>query len=276
MQTREYCLPAGWYPRNPAEIEGFVSPFVSVQSGARAAIAPHAGWFFSGRLAAQAAASLDRRAETLVILGGHLGAGSPPLFAMEDGVRTPLGIMPVDAELRGVLLRELAGRDDCYRDNTIEVLLPLARFFFPRASLLWLRLPAEMASFEAGALLAKTAAHLGRRVAVLASTDLTHYGANYGFSPAGGGSGALRWVRDVNDRNFIQAVEAENPALVLERAEKDCSACSAGAVLGALGFARTSGAGHPRLLGYATSADVLAERGEMFPDSFVGYAAFAF
>ena len=74
MKTRDYSLPAGWYPRNPAEIENFLSPFAAVQSGAPAAIAPHAGWFFSGRLAAQAAASLDRRAETVVVLGGHLGA----------------------------------------------------------------------------------------------------------------------------------------------------------------------------------------------------------
>lgn len=276
MKTRDYSLPAGWYPRNPAEIENFLSPFAAVQSGAPAAIAPHAGWFFSGRLAAQAAASLDRRAETVVVLGGHLGAGSPPLFAMEDGVRTPLGVMPIDAALRRVLVRELDGREDAYRDNTVEVLLPMARFFFPRASLVWLRLPAQSASFEAGASIAKAAAQLGRTVAVLASTDLTHYGANYGFAPKGAGSAALRWVREVNDRNFIRAVEEGNPALVLERAEGDCSACSAGAVLGAMGFARSLGSGHPRLLDYATSADALAACGDAAPDSFVGYAAFTF
>jgi AmmeMemoRadiSam system protein B len=274
MEIREPSLPAGWYPQSPAEIENFLAAYTAVQSGAGAAIAPHAGWFYSGGIAARAMASLERQAETLVIIGGHLPAGNPPLFALEDGVRTPLGIMPLDAELRHVLLKELDGKEDRYRDNTVEVLLPMARFFFPNAALLWLRLPAEIESFASGGIIAKTASALGRALVVLASTDLTHYGRNYGFSPMGGGSKALRWVREVNDANFIHAVEAGDPAAVLERAETDCSACSAGAVLGAMGFAAERRSGSARLLEYTTSADVV--EGEGAPDSFVGYAAFAF
>ena len=275
MNLREFSLPAGWYPRSAAEIERFLAPFSAREGRARAAIAPHAGWFYSGRVAAGAVSGLDRQAKTVAVLGGHLPAGSPSLFALEDAVRTPLGNMPIDAELRESLLKELNGMEDRYRDNTVEVLLPMVRFFFPQAMLLWIRLPAEFSSFEAGRIIVRAAEKLGRHLAVLASTDLTHYGAGYGFAPKGSGPSALRWVREVNDAAFIRAVESNDPAAVLDRAEQDRSSCSAGAVLGALGFSAASGAPPPRLLEYATSADAPGGEGEI-PDSLVGYAAFTF
>jgi len=274
MQIRDYSLPAGWYPREKAAVSAFLSEFDNVKRSAYAAIMPHAGWYYSGKTAALGAASLQRDAETVVILGGHLGAGNPPLFAPEDAVKTPFGAMPIDAALRTALIKEIGGADDIYRDNTVEVLLPMAHYFFPKASFLWLRLPAEINSFESGKILSQVAAKLNRKIAVCGSTDLTHYGRNYGFSPQGSGKAALRWVREVNDANFIKAVESGDSKEVLRRAERDYSACSAGAVLGAMGFASAEGLQKARLLAYATSADVGEE--DEPPDSFVGYAAFAF
>ena len=273
MQIRDYSLPAGWYPRDPRAVTEFLNPFSSQNGSGRAAISPHAGWYYSGALAALGVSSLTRDAQTIVILGGHLGDGSPPLFAKEDAVRTPYGSMEIDAALRQDLISELGGAEDRYRDNTIEVLLPMARYYFPDAKLLWLRLPAEIESFDAGKTISRTAARLNIKINVLASTDLTHYGSNYGFSPKGSGKAALRWVREVNDADFIRAVEAGDPEKALKCAEDERAACSAGAVLGAMGFAQEEKLGNARLLEYATSADIT---GEEEPDSFVGYAAFAF
>jgi AmmeMemoRadiSam system protein B len=275
MKLRESSLPPGWYPKNPGEINRFLSGFE--RGAAASAIAPHAGWYYSGKIAARAVASLEKNIDTLVVIGGHLPAGYPPLFAMEGAVYTPLGNMEVNTALRDILYIASGGQEDRFRDNTVEVLLPMARFFFPDASLLWLRLPAEIGSFETGKTIAAAASELGCTVAVLASTDLTHYGPNYGFSPKGSGTQALRWVEEVNDRHFINAVESGDPAAVLERAERDSSSCSVGAVLGAMGFASAKKLAPARLLEYSTSAAVSA--GDAIsaatPDSFVGYAAFA-
>jgi AmmeMemoRadiSam system protein B len=272
MNFRESCLPPGWYPRNPDEISRFLSSFPCRAEGSvSAAIAPHAGWFYSGKIAARAASALERKADTVVVIGGHLPNGYPPLFAMEDAVNTPLGGMTIDSELRETLCKKIKGRSDQYPDNTVEVLLPMVRFFMPDAQLLWIRLPADIGSFDSGKTLADAAKDLGRNIAVLASTDLTHYGPNYGYTPKGCGPQALKWVKEVNDRKFIEAVESGIPPLVLERAESDQSSCSAGAVLGAMGYASAINAGPARLLEYGTSADVTME----IPDSFVGYGAFA-
>ena len=274
MIVREPCLPPGWYPREKNKIAEFLEPFRKSGGDAGftlAAAAPHAGWYYSGLTAAMAVSSLDPDAETVAVIGGHLGGGMPILMAAEDGVKTPLGTMEIDRELRERFEKQVSSRSDRYADNTVEVLLPMVHYFFPKAELLWLRFPADLSSFEAGKLLAETAGALGRRLAVLASTDLTHYGTNYGFSPKGRGKPALEWVKTVNDAAFISAVLSGNPSLALKRAEEDSSACSAGAVLGALGFAASMGNTQGRLLDYRTSADVNDD--EDVPDSFVGYAA---
>jgi AmmeMemoRadiSam system protein B len=199
----------------------------------------------------------------------------PVLAAREDGVKTPLGAMMIDKELLEALEKRIPAAPDRYQDNTVEVLLPMAHYFFPESKLIWLRFPAELSSFEAGKILAETAAKLGRQIVVLSSTDLTHYGRNYGFSPQGSGKSALEWVKKSNDAAFINAVLEGEPSAVLKRAEDDSSACSAGAVLGALGFASKKGKS-ARLLDYGTSADVLKAEGDEIPDSFVGYAAISF
>jgi len=276
MQIRDYSLPAGWFPRDPAAISSFLSGFKAQKRSFRAAIAPHAGWYYSGQLSALAVSGLESGADTVVVIGGHLPENHEPLFAMEDAVKTPFGAMEIDAGLREAVINEFGGREDRYRDNTVEVLLPMVHYFFPDAKILWLRLGADTESFECGKIISGAAAKLNRKVNVLASTDLTHYGVNYGFSPKGRGKAALDWVREVNDAAFIKAVESGSHEEVLRRAECDSSSCSAGAVSGAMGFADSMKLGSARLLQYATSADKSIEDGEGIPDSFVGYAAFAF
>jgi AmmeMemoRadiSam system protein B len=278
MILRKPLLAGSWYPPAARETALFLDGVTEkaplrapggAPKGAVAAAAPHAGWVFSGAIAAKAVSSLDPGADTVAVIGGHLPAGAPPLFAEEEGVATPLGTIMIDREFRDRLREELSGGADRYRDNTVEVLLPMVRYFFPRAALLWIRLPAEAASFEAGKRLARLGKELNRNLVVLASTDLTHYGYNYDFTPRGIGERALRWVKEVNDAAFIAAVQAGDPGETLRRAEEDRSACSAGAVLGALGFARAAEAAGAELLAYGTSADAAGE----VPDSFVGYAA---
>jgi AmmeMemoRadiSam system protein B len=110
------------------------------------------------------------------------------------------------------------------------------------------------------------ASRLGRRVAVVGSTDLTHYGNNYDFSPMGGGEKALHWVKEVNDRRFIDCLLSMDAAEALERAIKERSACSVGGALAAMGFARAGGIAAGKLVDYRTSSDIVPA------DSFVGYA----
>lgn len=276
MVVRRRALPMGWYLSEPEAIKQTVSTWLDgIEAGgsAPAVLAPHAGWAFSGHIAAKALAQL-REAETIAIIGGHLPARHDPLAAREEAFQSPFGLVPADLELLDALESELSARDirlgsDDEPDNTVEVQLPLVACLFPRARVLWLRAPNGASAIEVGRALNAAASKIGRSVSCVGSTDLTHYGPNYGFSPAGRGPEAAVWVRETNDRRFIDALLALDIPRALKLGETERSACSAGAAAAVLAFAIASGPVEARLLGYATSLEVRKD------ESFVGYAAIA-
>lgn len=85
MATRSMRLPPGWYPGTESGLRESLASWAgreepALAGGAVAALAPHAGWAYSGRLAAAALAALAP-APTLIVVGGHLPAGFPLLMA---------------------------------------------------------------------------------------------------------------------------------------------------------------------------------------------------
>lgn len=278
MIVRKRGLPPGWYPDDPIaaarELDSCVLAAQSdpVNAGRNnrdslAVIAPHASWFFSGVVAAAALLTIPSDVSVIVVFGGHLPPREKPLLAVEDAFDTPFGLLASDEELRREIAASCDFRIDRSVDNTIEIQLPLVKRLFPKASIVTIRMPASLISFDFGKKIASIASRSGRSMAAIGSTDLTHYGDNYGFSPVGSGPAALGWVRETNDRRFLDALVEGDPNLALRRALEENSACSPGAAIAALGFAKESGSGQGELLRYATSADIRPS------DSFVGYAA---
>ena len=234
--------------------------------GACAGIVPHAGWLFSGRVALEVLTVLCRGVDTMVIIGGHLGPADRIVASMEDSYETPLGELAADTALRERLSAALDLEEDRDPDNTVEVHLPMVRFLAPGVRVLGLRAPPSPPAAGLGEAIAEAAASLGRRVAVAGSTDLTHYGSNYGFSPAGRGEDAREWVRQVNDRRIMDRMLALDMDEAISRGRRERSACSVGAAVAAMAFARAHGVASGTLARYALSSDV--QPGE----SFVGYA----
>jgi hypothetical protein len=271
MSVRKRFLPPGWYPLGANDtVDAIEAMSRSLPVGpwrrGVAGVVPHAGWEFSGCLALEVMSSLPRSIDTIVIIGGHLGPADGILCAAEDSFDTPLGPIAVDTALREVLRASFPMREDRSADNSVEVQLPFAKHLFPQARLLALRASPSEEAIRLGAAIASAGKTVGRNVAVIGSTDLTHYGPNYGFSPMERGEKARAWVRDVNDRRFIDALVAMDCASVLERSLKERSACSAGGALCAVSFALEMGVRKGQLLRHMTSYDVHPA------ESFVGYA----
>ena len=269
MKVRRRTLPYGWYPDSERKVIENISQWEKEtgegkKSCGRAGIAPHAGWFFSGRLAWRVVSGLAP-ADTIVVLGGHLSPRDAPLCAGEDAFETPCGLLQADKTLRDRIAAEIGALPDDYPDNTVEVQLPLVKAAFPRARVVCLRVPPASAAEAVGKLLAGLAGE-GASVAVLGSTDLTHYGPNYGFSPRGTGDEAVDWVRNVNDRNFLDAAVRRDARNIIDLGVREKAACSSGAAAGAAAFAAGLGLGG-ELLEYATSLD------RHRSSSFVGYGA---
>jgi len=270
MRVRRRYLPTGWYPGNAedarAKIEEMERGFRSSDATGIAGVIPHAGWEYSGRLALEVLTRLSRSMDTIVIIGGHLGPADGLLCAFEDSYETPLGPVTADLELMEAIGALIPIREDRYADNTVEVQLPFVRFLFPEVRALGMRASPSREAARLGVVVAEAARSLGRKATVVGSTDLTHYGAGYGFQPAGAGEPALRWVRDVNDRRFVESLLAMDQDAALSRALGERSACSAGGALAALSFAKANGVTSGTLVRYATSHDVHPA------ESFVGYA----
>jgi AmmeMemoRadiSam system protein B len=229
-------------------------------------VAPHAGWSFSGSIACHVFQSIRADAETIVVIGGHLAPRSGLLAAPEEGYETPLGVLAADMELLGFLRSKLTLGEDGYADNTVEIQLPLVKYLHPRAQALHLRASPSAEALHLGDQLAAASERLGRRIAVVGSTDLTHYGANYGFTPKGCGAQAVRWVKEVNDRRIIDALLEMEMERALELAGQEQSACSVGGAVAAARFAEKRGAAQGELLEYRTSYDLSPA------PFFVGYA----
>jgi hypothetical protein len=241
-----------WYPASRAacqrEIESYwreagEEPGPHVRQ-ARLGIAPHAGWMYSGGLTARVYQWLadDPTVELVVVLGGHLRARDP-LVAMTEGAwETPFGPFAIhDGFTRQLESLEPVRREHEGRytpDNSTELQLPFAKFKYPEAELLPLRVPPGPAAITLGGVLADYLDAAGLDAVVIASTDLTHYGPHYGFTPKGSGPAALHWVRSENDPAFIAAVEEGDPQAVLTASERRRCACSAGAVAAVAELAR--------------------------------------
>jgi hypothetical protein len=267
---RQQLLPIGWYPRDPQQIRDLLQqweredPLPSDWPPALSVIAPHAGWSFSGAPAYRAVRHLEQP-QTVVIVGGHLGSSSPVLLFPEDGFETPFGELTVDTGLRQHLTSSLQLSSDGSPDNSVDVFLPMVGALFPESSVVCLRAPANRQAVQLGEAIADFAGG-NPGVGVIGSTDLTHYGSNFAFAPAGSGPEAVEWARR-NDSAFLRLCEEGNAEGAVQHALENRSACSPGAAAAAMSFARRYGARTGSVLEQTSSYDVRPA------DSFVGYGS---
>ncbi len=282
MDERKADFAGSWYPGTETEcirmIEGFLSDAVPCPDAGAiiGGIVPHAGWFFSGHVACNVISCVRKTfdPDTWVIFGRHLHP-SEPFYTMKQGSwSTPLGSLSLDGELAELVVQghefQIESANRHAPDNTIELQLPFLKYFSPDARILPIGAPPSRASLDVGADIAEAAKSLGRKIAVLGSTDLTHYGYNYGYAPKGEGPAALDWVVKENDRRIIDLITGMDAGGVLEEAGRNRNACCAGAVAAAVSAAKRLGAEQGSELVYATSYDKHKDT------NFVGYVGVVF
>jgi AmmeMemoRadiSam system protein B len=282
-KLRRALFSGSWYPSSAAEcereIEGFLVEGKKMDFPAGelvGGIVPHAGWFFSGSIACNVISSLksDDPPDAFVVFGMHLHPDSPCMMMAEGAWETPFGEIWVDEPLAGELTEQfsfiLETPDSFTQDNTIELQLPFIKYFFSDAKIVAMGVPPAKSSLEIGRAVVDIAKRLGRRIKVIGSTDLTHYGRNYGFVSEGTGPQALDWMRNQNDRRIIDLMLDMDAEKVINEALASQNACCAGAAATAIESAKNLGADRAESIAYATSYD------KSPGDSFVGYVGIVF
>ncbi|MGA2093700.1 MAG: AmmeMemoRadiSam system protein B [Sedimentisphaerales bacterium] len=191
-----------------------------------AGIVPHAGWIYSGATAAfvfKAIKQQHPKVDTFVIFGAAHGyLGHPPAVYDKGSWLTPLGEIPIDKELAKAVLESRTAISNCEAhdsEHSMEVQVPFIQYLFPDARILPVLTPPSRDAILLGEIIGSIILiDDERKIVCIGSTDLTHYGPGYGFTPMGEDKEGLKWASEVNDRQFIDFALKMQPEEMLDSA----------------------------------------------------------
>ncbi len=266
--SRPSALAGTWYPAQPAALRAALDTLlktvepVPLSGRLLGLLVPHAGYRYSGAIAANAFGLLRGLFfDTVVVIGPmHHPILGTVLTSGHTSYVTPLGEMQVDQDV----LHELSAygipltpiRDD--PEHSIEIELPFLQHTLHKpeqTALVPLMLNDQSVGTAARLAAALSATLKGRRVLLVASSDLSHF---YTESAA-----------HLLDAEVLARFSAYDPDGIIEADQARVGfSCGRGAIAAVLRAARDLGADTAAIVGYGTSADTSGDRARV-----VGYGA---
>jgi AmmeMemoRadiSam system protein B/AmmeMemoRadiSam system protein A len=260
--VRPPAVAGDFYPADAAKLRAAIQTYLASARPAAglspvAIVVPHAGYVFSGQIAADAFKQTAAQTyDTVVILGtNHTDAGFDRIAAFRGaGFRTPLGTAEIDQGVLAALMQEdpdiVWNARAHAREHSVEVQVPFVQQLFPAARIVPLVVgaPDSMRCARLGRSLAGVLQ--GRRALIVASSDLSHYPA----------AADARRV----DRETLDAIASLDAARVqstlahhLQRGVPQLvtGACGEGPILAAIAAARALGVSRGTVVSYANSGD---------------------
>lgn len=269
MKIREPAVAGKFYPGDGSalakELELLVRPYSNSARGRTiACMVPHAGYVYSGGVAAAVFASLELP-ERIVVLGPrHYPRGSNLAINLRGAWRTPLGLAQIDESLAAALRSECAALEEDEvahsREHSLEVEIPFLQTLSPNFRFV----PIAIGTLEYGLLsdlgeaLARVTGQSEAPVLIVASSDMNHYEPDDVTREKDGR--AIERLQALDARGLLDTVRSEGITM-----------CGVGPAVAALIAAKALGATRGELVKYATSGDAFGDRDEV-----VGYAGMIF
>jgi len=269
-QIRRSTCAGSWYPGKAADLKHMVDGMLAdadppkVEGDPVALIVPHAGLRYSGRVAACAFKALQgRNSKRVIVLAishrigtWYRGASVPISYTAYE---TPLGKIPVDQEACRKLLSHKLFRDIAEADqgeHSLEIELP----FLQRVLGDFALVPVLVGSCEGqdyDAMAQVLLSLLDDRTLLVASSDFTHYGSNYGYVP---------FTEDVEKKLNVLADAALKPILACDFdgfrrhvTQTQDTICGRNAVSLLLRILQLRGGGKGTLMGRDTSGHITGD-----------------
>lgn len=250
---------------------GRIPNYLGTKREIKGIIAPHAGYMFSGPVAAHSFLNLaeDGLAETIMILcPNHTGMGSGVSTVSEGLWETPLGKVEIDSEFTEKLLHNAPIIDSeplaHMQEHSCEVQLPFLQYLAEKGDKKFKIVPICMwmqdieTATEIGTSIARTSKKLGRDVVLVASTDFTHYKPHE--------------IAYNIDMQVLEAIRSLDEKLMMKRVNQlNVTMCGYGPVAATIVYSKVRGAEKSKILKYATSGDITGDRSAV-----VGYASAEF
>ncbi|MFH1071472.1 MAG: AmmeMemoRadiSam system protein B [Candidatus Glassbacteria bacterium] len=258
LAVRKPAVAGTFYPADTEELKVDIKSYLAQVMVDRsdkdivALVAPHAGYMYSGPVAAHAYRQVQGKAyESVVVISpSHRESFDFSSIFNGNAYETPLGSVPVDHSLVEELIGageksvKASGEGHLHsEEHALEVHIPFLQTVLGEFKLVPIVMGSQSRSScrELGRALARVLA--GRNALVVASTDLSHF-HDQNFA------GSL-------DKIVIGHIGAFDPDGLLDDIEAHkCEACGAGPVAAAMYAAREMGATRAENLYYATSGDI--------------------
>jgi MEMO1 family protein len=232
-------------------------------------VSPHAGYLYSGSVAANGYYSISSSKFNNVILVGpnHYGLGSSVATTMNGIWESPIGDVMVNPQVAKDIASRATSMDfDEFahsRDHCLEVQIPFLLYTTEKFAIVPIILTnqEEYLALELGSAISDTVnewSSKGEEFMLIASSDFTHYESN---------SEAHR-----KDSQLIKSIlSLDISAFYHTLREYNVSACGYGAIATVMVAAKNRGATRGELIRYATSGDVTGDK-----SSVVGYSSILF
>jgi AmmeMemoRadiSam system protein B len=244
------------------EIERLTGRASSKKEDALGMILPHAGYVYSGSVAAAVLSAAKPRPAYIIMGPNHTGLGMPFSVSASDSWRTPLGEVKINTGLAEAILKTsaLLTKDEFahIHEHSIEVQLPLLQKFYGEFTFVPIVIaPASLDAYRAiGSAIAKSIKYLKmeNEVSIIASSDMTHY--------------EPRKDAKEKDSKAIDAITGLDEEMLIKRVgELDITMCGSAPAAIMIAAVKELGAKRARLVKYQTSADATGD-----DSSVVGYA----
>jgi len=260
---RNAVVAGQFYPASASELKSMLKGMVDEKVAKEEVIgliSPHAGYIYSGPVAG-AVISRIRFKDTFIIMApNHTGSGKPFSIMTEGRWKTPLGEVEIDSELgKQILANSRYLEEDKAAhlyEHSIEVQLPFLQYFKTDFKLVPIVLAYAGGAIykEIGKEIAKAVKESGKKVVIIASSDMTHYESQASAQK--------------KDTQAIEAIlNLDEDELLKRVAEFNISMCGYAPAVSLIAAAKELGAKEAELIKYQTSGDVTGDY-----SSVVGYA----
>ncbi|MBI4972437.1 MAG: AmmeMemoRadiSam system protein B [Candidatus Omnitrophica bacterium] len=241
---------AGWLKENPAKIN------------ALACMLPHAGYMYSGQVAAETVSEINLKDKIILIGPNHTGYGKEFSIMTTGRWQTPLGEIEIDSPLAKEILKSSPYlQEDSLahlHEHSLEVELPILQYLkkdFKIVPIILFSSGLELLK-EIGKGIARVIKELNIKdsTLIIASSDMTHY--------------EPQKRAQEKDKQAIEAILELNEDKLTEKVERlNISMCGYAPAVVMLSAAKALGGQKGTLVKYQTSGDVTGDT-----DSVVGYA----
>jgi len=264
-KIRQPQVAGQFYPSSAQGLKNQIEVFIDKQAQKLDVIAcmlPHAGYIYSGSVAAQTVSRINIKNKVILLGPNHTGYGAKYSIMPEGIWQTPLGEISIDSDLAGEILshsKYLESDSEAHTyEHSLEVELPFLQYFktdFKIVPIIFLS-DAFAELKEIGVEIASTIKerNIKDSTLIVASSDMTHYESQD--------------QAQKKDKEAIQAILELSEDKLIDRVRRlNISMCGYAPAITMISAAKLLGAKTAKLIKYQTSGDVTGDK-----SSVVGYA----